>query len=693
MAANSSLQITELDFDSIKSSLRTFLQGQSTFQDYNFEGAGLSNLLDLLAYNTHYNAYYLNMVGSEMFLDTAQLRSSVVSHAKLLNYTPRSAASPSATINLTLTGIDNSHGNVAITIPQYTKFQSAPINGANYTFITVDEITQNSSGNTVTFNNLEIVQGQPLTYTFTYSAATNPSQIFKILDSNIDVSTIEVTVQTSSANTTSTNFNNATNYLTLDGSSQVYFLQESLDGYYEIYFGDGILGQTLVDQNVVIVRYISTSGTAAGGANTFTLMDTIAGTSGVILNPISAASTGADKETIDSIKFLAPKAYSAQNRAVTKDDYAALIQQNNIGFTFDAVSVWGGEENNPPVYGQIFIALKPSGAYTLTQTQKQRLLSEVIKPISVMTVTPNIVDPDYTYIQITSNVLYDSHKTNRTAQQIQSAVSSAVYSFASSTLNTFNSTFMATDLNNAIKSVDPSIITSEISIKLQKKFYPSLTTSTTYELDYSVPLERNMLLSGVSSSPGMTFIDQTNNNILVNEVYIDEVPVSTGGIYSISVVNPGFSYQYPPIVTVYGDGSGATATAILNKDGSIKSITVTNKGSGYTSATISIKAATNDNSGQLGSAIAVLDGQYGTLRLSYNNANSVKTVLKNIGTIDYVNGIITLTNFNPYDINNPLGQLTVTVNPTTTLISSTYNKVLTVDPYDVNAVTVNVMAK
>jgi len=182
------------------------------------------------------------------------------------------------------------------------------------------------------------------------------------------------------------------------------------------------------------------------------------------------------KETIDSIKFQAPKSYSSQNRAVTKEDYITVIQQNNLGYSFDAVNVWGGQENPTPVYGQVFISIKPAGAYTLTATQKQRLINDVIKPVSVMTVEPTLVDPDYTYIQLTANVLFDSKKTNLTSSQIQAAVKTAISSLAATNLNTFNSTFSATDFTNAIAAVSPAIITNEISVKLQKKFYPNLTT-------------------------------------------------------------------------------------------------------------------------------------------------------------------------------------------------------------------------
>lgn len=690
MAANSSISLVGLDFNTIKSNFTQYLQSQDTFKDYNFAGSGLNTLLDVLAYNTQYNAFYLNMVANEMFLDTALQRSSVVSHAKLLDYVPKSSIAPTAFVNLTVSGVTNT----SLTLPSGTNFLSESVNGVNYNFITTESTTVNVSGGIAQFNDIEIKQGIEVTYRFTVDPVSNPTYTFQLPDSNIDTSTIQVTVQTSSTDTSYNVYNLSSNYLTLNGNSLVYFLQESLNGNYEIYFGDGILGNQLVKDNIVIVSYLITQGTSSAGANNFVLMDSVSGFVNTTIYGITPASQGSEKETIDSIKYQAPKSYSAQNRAVTKDDYITLINQNTLGITFDAVNVWGGEQNNPPVYGQVYVCLKPSGAYTLTDTQKQRLVSQVIKPISMMTVSPVIVDPDYTYIKITATVLYDQKLTTMTSSQIQAAVASKITEVTNSTLNTFNSTFSASDITTAINLVDPSIITSEISINVQKKFYPSLTVAKTYNLYYNTELERNALLSGTTSTPSMMFRDPVTPSNIIDGVYIEEVPTISVGIQSLSLINPGFGYQYTPKVTILGDGKGATAVATINSNGNISKLTVTNAGSGYTSATVKITPAANDTKGQLGAAIATLQGQYGTLRSYYNTANNVKTILStNIGTIDYVNGVITLNSFNPYDINNPLGELTISSTPKSTILSSTYNTILSVDDQDPNAITVNVKSK
>ena len=689
MSSNTSLQITDLDFSSIKNNFKTYLKSQDTFKDYNFEGSGLSVLLDILAYNTQYNAYYLNMVGNEMFLDSALQRSSVVSHAKLLNYTPKSAAAPSAYINVTFNGVTSS----SFTLPKFTNFMSEFIDKSNYNFVTSDSHTVNTENGIATFENVIIKQGRPTTFTFTVNNTTNPKCTFEIPETNIDTSTIQILVKQSSSSTSYDIHTLADNFLTLTPDSKVYFLQESLTGNYQIYFGDGILGKKLDDDNIIVVSFISTEGLASTGANNFTLMDNLGGYTSKTITPIIPATGGNVKESIESIKYQAPKSFSAQNRAVTKDDYITAIQQNKLGLTFDAVNVWGGEENDVPVFGQVFICLKPSGAYNITETQKQRLVQDVIKPIGVMTVNPTIVDPDYTYLKLNINVVYDPNKTTQTSAQIESGVKSSIYGFATSTLNTFNSTFNAYELMKTVQDYSNAIITSEYDLKLQKKFFPSLVTPSTYKLYYNAPLDKGMFLSGVSSIPSVQFRDPANLANIINGIYLEETPSSTNGVESISLINPGSQYQSPPIITILGDGTGAKAHAVLS-GGSIKNVVIDASGLGYTAALVNITPQAGDTTGKLASGIVNLEGRFGTLRTYYNNTDQVKSVFNpNIGTIDYMNGIITLNSFGPIGVDNPLGQFTVTVKPTTSIVSSSYNRIITIDPYDANAITVNVITK
>lgn len=686
-SANSNIQITDLDFDSIKTNLKTFMRSQTKFKDYDFEGSGLSVLMDLLAYNTHYNAYYLNMVANEMFMDTAALRSSVVSHAKLLNYTPKSAIAPSATINLVSTGLTSS----SLTIPKFTKFQSESIDGVNYTFITKDMYTTSVSSGTATFNDLEIIQGEPISLNFTYDSTSNPSQMFDLPDTNIDTTTLVIQVQKSSTNTEISTYNVENGISSISGSSEVYFLQEGLNGYYQIYFGDGLLGKKLDNGNVILVSYVVTGGTSATNANNFVLLDSIGGS--VTVYPVSPATTGGEKESIESIKFQAPKSYSAQGRAVSYEDYITAIQQNKLGFSIDSVSVWGGEENSPPAFGQVFISVKPNDGYRLSDTQKKRLLEDVVKPISVVTVQPTIIDPDYTYLKITADVIYDQKQTTLTSNQLQENIKSAIQSFADSNLNTFNAVFSETDLNIAIKNSSGSIIANRCTIQFQKKIYPTLGVPKQYTLYYGIPLTRSVYEAGINSSPTIQYYTTGEDINLISDLYLEEVPFATSGVESISLLNPGFNYVRTPIIVISGDGTGATAHAIV-KNGYVSEIVIDTPGNNYSQAIVSIVNDATDTSGTSATGYARLQGRYGNIRSYYYNTNGIKTILDDsIGTVDYQEGIITLNDFAPYDVNDPLGQFTLTANPSTTLISSGKNRIITVDPFDPTSITVNVTAK
>jgi len=685
---NSNIQITDLDFNTIKTNLKRYLQSQTTLQDYNYEGSALSTLLDVLAYNTQYQAYYLNMVANEMFLDSALQRSSVVSHAKLLNYTPQSAAAPRAQIDLVMNNVTAS----SLTLPKFTSFLSEAIDGVSYRFVTLNSTTENTNlaNNTVTFNDLVIKQGEPVTLSFTYDSAANPTAIFELPDTNVDTTTISVIVQQSTSNTSSQVFTLVDDYLALNGTTKAFFLQEATNGFYQIYFGDGILGEALTDGNVVSVSYIITSGTAATDANNFVLMDTISGFSSSTITPVQAATQGAERESIESIKYTAPKSYAAQGRAVTKEDYIFLIQNNAGIFPIDAVNVWGGEENDPPVYGVVFVAIKPSGGYLLTPSQKSIIEEQIIKPISVLTVQPRIIDVDYNYLVINSNILYDTKLTTLTSSQLQAQTLTAIQGFATDTLNTFNSTFQLSTLISTVQSVSPSFITNDASITLQKRLVPSLTSSTTYTLKYGTSLKKDIFGKSISVTPTFQVIDVDNNSVVRDSVYLEETPSSTTYVESISISNPGFGYTSTPTVTILGDGTGATARATV-VNGQVDSITMIDVGVNYTQAIVQITST--DGNGSLASAVAVLAGNKGTLRTYYFENNVKKILNANAGTVDYAQGIVTLTDFNPSAINSPLGILSVQAVPTSTIVSSARDKIITLDNTDPNAININIVAK
>ena len=687
--ANTNIQLSGLDFSDIKNNLKLFLQSQETFKDYNFDGAGLSVLLDILAYNTQYNAFYLNMVANEMFLDTALQRSSVVSHAKLLNYTPMSSTCPTATVDIYVSGVTSS----SLTLPAYTTFLSESVAGVNYNFLTTDSTTVNAdvANNIAIFSDVEIKQGILANFQYTVNGTTNPSYTFTVPDSLIDTKTLLVSIQQSSTNTYSEVYTLANEYLTLNGDSKVYFLQESINGNYEIYFGDGILGKKLTDGNIVNMSYIITQGTSSQGANNFVIMDTLPGFTNTTIFGKIPATKGGERETIDSIKFQAPKNYAAQKRAITKEDYITILQQNTIGVSFDAVNVWGGEENNPPEYGKVFIAIKPSGSYVLTENQKQQILNKVLAPVSVLTVTPQLVDIDYVYLILEADVLYDSKKTNLTSAQIGDLVKQGTYTYCNSILNTFDSTFVVGDLINYIQSLNKAIIAVDYDVFLQKRISPILGSIQDYTIKFGSPIEKAVLSTeSMGFSPSFGQYDDQGN--FYPEVYMEESPDVTTNIHSVTLINGGSNYT-KPTVTISGDGTGAFATATV-KNGIITSIDIISEGAGYTQAGITI----TDSSGSGALATAVLKTNAGDLR-TYYFVNGIKNILRGAthtnraGYVDYTTGTVDLLSFAPVTINSTDGVLKIKGYSEKRIISSTYDRIVTIDEFDPESVTVTVTTK
>ncbi len=408
------LRVTELDFDTIKQNLKNFLNQQSEFTDYDFEGSGLSILLDLLAYNTHYNAYYLNMVANESFLDSALLRDSVVSHAKTLGYVPYSQRAPIATINFTAQSATSNSGS--LTIPSGFAFLSNQIDNTSYNFVVLDEITVLKANNQYYFENLDIYEGQLVTYVFNYDQASNPKQVFNLPDTNIDTTTIKVTSIPAAGNTQLTVYNKVTDVLDVTSTSEVFYVQENKGGKFQIYFGNDVVGKKLPDGAVVSVTYLVTNGTAADKANNFvatsTLVDSLnEGINNYVISPISAASGGSLRESVDEIKFGAPAQFTTQNRLVTFKDYESYIKKNYP--SVDSLSVWGGEDAIPPVYGKVFVSLKPKQNYYISETEKQRIVNDIISPKAIVSVGAEIIDPQYLYLLIDNYVEYDKNKTSK----------------------------------------------------------------------------------------------------------------------------------------------------------------------------------------------------------------------------------------------------------------------------------------
>lgn len=668
------LKVAELDFDTIKDNLKNFLKSQDEFSDYNFEGSGLSVLLDLLAYNTHYMGYYLNMVSNEMFIDTAIKRGSVVSHAKLLGYVPRSRIAARAAVNVTVTPVAGD-SNSSITIPRFTRFISESKDGINYMFVNPSArvVTKNTSTGLFVAENVEIKEGQPNAITFTYNAATNTKQVFVIPDTGIDTSTLQVMVQQSAENANQQSYILSQDATNVDSTALVYYLEENKDGKYQVYFGDGVVGKALTDGNIVVLSYLITSGPIANNLKEFKLADIILPNGSAAVTLANESSSGALEEDVEKIRFTAPKAYISQNRAVTKNDYIALLNRDYP--YFEAVNVWGGEDNVPPVYGKVFFTAKPLGGYEITTAEINNVINNIIKPFSVLTVLPEYVPADYNYINMSVSVNFDPTRTNKTANEINSTVLGCIRNFANTNLNTFNSSFKISQLQRAIDDCDSSITSNDVNLTLEKRFTPDTTKAASYVLNYGTEIKQGTIVDKIYSTPSFEYYDSANT---LRKCYLEEVLQSFTGVESIDIVTSGAEFVTTPTVTIEGDGVGATAKALI-VNGVIKKVEVTNPGTGYTSATVTV----SDGGGYGASLKANLQGRMGRLKIYYFDENKIKkTITENAGTIDYKLGIITLDNFNPVSVSDPFGTLVIKVPPLKKIFSSIRNTIITLDITD-----------
>ena len=427
------LDVTELDFDRIKSNLKTFMKNQTEFTDYDFEGSGLNALLDVLSYNTHYLAMNMNMVANESFLDTASTRSAVVSHAKTLGYIPNSPRAPVAFINVTLNNSTTDSSafeelNTA-TIPIGTVF-TTQMDDVNYQFVTVSEHTINKVDDVLSFTNIPIYEGTYVTNRYTVNNQ-NVDQKFYLADRNGDTSTLVVDVFDSATSTSSTTFTLATDTTLTSSTSNVFFLQESVDGKFEIYFGDGITGRALSDGNIVRLRYVVTNKTLANGATSFSTTATISGITNVTVATVSNASGGAESESIQSIKFNAPLDYAAQGRAVTVNDFKAIVPK--VYANTKSVQVYGGEDNDVPTFGKVYISIVPTTG-SITAAAKAQIVKDLKTTYTIASVSPEVVDPEYTKLRLNVTFTYNSKNTIKPKETLESNVLTTITNFNNNNL-------------------------------------------------------------------------------------------------------------------------------------------------------------------------------------------------------------------------------------------------------------------
>jgi len=498
--ASNKLQVSDFDFDDIKANLKSFLQDQSEFQDYDFEGSGFAVLLDLLAYNTHYLGFNANMLANEMYLDSADVRKNIVSLAKMLGYTPTSPKSPTATVDILMNNIPATVAT--ITMAKGTAFTTS-VDGETYQFVTNAIHTLAPTSGVYKFSNIPLYEGTLVTFKYT-TDSTDVDQRFVIPSVSADTSTLKVSVQNSASDTTTSTYTLATGITSINATSKVYFLQEMEDGKFEVYFGDDVLGNKLDDGNIVVLEYIVSNKDEANGASSFTLSGSVGGYSDVTLTTVSSAQGGAEAQTKESIRYNAPLQYSAQDRAVTTGDYETIVQ--SLYPNAQSVSAWGGEDDETPVYGVVKIAIKAASGSTLTNTTKTNLVTQ-LKKYNVASVRPEIVDPETTSIIITTNVKFDQNSANKTADTIKSDVLTTLTNYNTNTLTQFDGVFRYSKITGLIDGTDSSILSNITTLKIRKDFTPTLTSSTKYNVYFRNSLHNphsghNSVAGGILESSG-----------------------------------------------------------------------------------------------------------------------------------------------------------------------------------------------
>lgn len=475
--SNNVLNVTGLDFTTIRSNLEAYISSQPDFADYDFEGSTISNILDLLAYNTYYNSIYTNMASNEMFLDSAQVRSNVVSRAKMLGYTPSSARGATATIQVNITPRSTTD---TITIAKNTQFTST-VDGIEYKFVTPEAFSIGKVGtSTVHSANISITEGESLTHRFTVGSANTR---YILPNENIDLTSLAVSVQTSSSNTTTITHTKADDINAVYANSTIYFCQETENQEYELLFGDGVIGKALTTGNIIIADYRVCHGELLNGASVFTAPATLGGESNFTFSTSAAAIAGANRESIEGIKFNAPKNYQTQNRAVSTSDYERIILRDFPDIK--SLRVFGGENNDPPTYGKVYVAAKPETSLYLSEQRKTEI-GDRLRKYNIIGFETVFVDATYLYINPDIEVRWNSDNTTLTGQQLRSNVATTITDFESSNLGQFTNTrFRISKFQRFIDDTDASIFGNQTSIRIEKRFTPLLDRPYTYTLNFN----------------------------------------------------------------------------------------------------------------------------------------------------------------------------------------------------------------
>ena len=496
------LQIpASFDFQDIRDSLQGFMEQQSEFTDYNFEGSGLSVLLDLLAKSTHDNALIANMFGSEMFLDSAFKRDSLVSHAKALNYQPRSKIAPTGKVDIVWVPGDTP---TSITVDRGTAFTGVK-NNVTYNFYVLDPVTVNPTGAGVySAAGVEIKEGKYLTNTF-IADSTDGEQTFTLPNSNVDTTSISVTVQASASDATTVAFNKTTDFVEITDVDKVYWIQEVSGLRHELIFGDGIVGFPLADGNIITVTYITTNGTDANDIGVFAATGTIGGYNSpeVSFTVAQAAIDGQELETNESIRKLAPILYQVQGRAVTPGDYKALLLQERPDIK--SISIWGGEEADPPEYGKVFISVKPLNTDTWSDATKENIKSDFLKKLNMVSIRPEFIDPSIVYVKIETTVNYSTELLQTSGSELQDDIETTITSHFTTNLGIFNSKLRHSALTAEIDNTDSAILNNLTSFSFQKRFVPTIAIAGLYNIHFANPITAGSVSSTSFTIDGVDY--------------------------------------------------------------------------------------------------------------------------------------------------------------------------------------------
>jgi hypothetical protein len=466
MAVKSSqINATDLDFDDIVDNIKTYLKGQEKFKDYDFEGSNMSVLIDMLAYASHIGGVNTNIAASELFLDSAQIRKNVVSRAKDLGFTPASEKASTAIVELAMNNIRNIDGTIPtgdqMRLARGHNFVSV-YDGVSYNYVNADSIIPTRDGLNFKYENINLVQGQYITDTFVFDSQIKNSK-FVLSNARVDKSKLEVSVTSGGF---SNKFSLSTDVSTITSSTRVFYTQENEEGFIEVYFGDGVLGKELLDGDTIDITYIVVDDFHADGAKIFSMVDNINGFTNASITTLSNSSGGAEKESIDSIKFKATKFYTSQNRLVTLNDYKAKVQEYYPNA--DAVAVWGGEDNDPPEYGKVFISLKPQNSDYLSETEKVEVQNK-LNQLNMLTVRPVIKDAEIVKILISTVFKYNKNDTTLSRGELEQLVRTGIVNFDNTNLNNFDAIFRHSNLVKAIDEINDSILSNITNIRLRKK--------------------------------------------------------------------------------------------------------------------------------------------------------------------------------------------------------------------------------